>query len=567
MTVESDKSRPGSGLPFLESMNGRTICRMRLILALSALVIIYIDPSEPNRLVPVTYGALLLYSLYSAVLYVVASRHHGQPVPRAHHWLDVAWCLLLVSLSSGTGSIFFFFFFFAVLVASFLYGFLEGLSVTIVSAVLFTAAGLLSAGPGQVFELNRFLLRPIYLVVLGYMIAYWGGFEIQLKRRLSLLKEVRAFSNPRFGIGHTVATLMKRVGAFYHTEACLLILKRLSTDEYTLTRVGPDDAGKEAHAELIPPEVASRFLALPENVAALYSGERRAWEVHEGGYYAYDLAGEAETEAGREESERLAVLLEAESFISVPLVYREQNVGRVYLTGRRGTFKKFDIGFLNQIVGHVMPVIDNIRLLDRLASGAAEQERQKIARDIHDSVIQPYIGLQYKVAAIRNKLMAGDAEVEADLEHLFAVTVEEITGLRSYVRGLKDSGAARRDDLLSAVRRYTAQFQEHYGISVEVESRNGVNVNDRLAAELIQIVHEGLSNVRKHTQARASRISLENCDKNIILAIENDNASPENESVAPFVPRSITERAETLGGRVRVKRRSDGTSVIVEIPL
>lgn len=538
---------------------------MRLILALSALVIIYIDPSQPNRLVPVTYAALLLYSIYSAALYAMTARHSGGRVPRAHHWIDVGWYLVLISLSSGTSSIFFFFLFFSILVASFLYGFAEGVRVTIVSAVLFTIVGFATAPVGQAFELNRFLLRPIYLGVLGYMIAYWAGFEIQLKRRLALLKEVGTFSNPRFGIGHTIAMIMKRVSAFYDTEACLLVVKKTTPGEFSLTRVGRNFSEKETHAELIPAEVAEQFLALPENVAVVHSLKRRVWELLEDTYYAYDLFKETETDEGGAESERIAIMLEADSFISVPLSYRDQIIGRVYLTGRRGSFKKFDIGFLNQIVENVMPVLDNIRLLDRLASSAAEQERQKIARDIHDSVIQPYIGLQYKVAAIRNKLAAGSPDVAADLEHLFAITVEEITGLRHYVHGLKDSGASR-DDLLSAVRRYTAQFQDNYGITVEVECQTDINVNDRLAAELIQIVHEGLSNVRKHTEATTGKISLESGDKNIILAIENDSISPDAESVMPFVPRSITERAQTLGGRVRVELKREGTSVIVEIP-
>src|SRR5215212_7245977 len=191
------------------------VCLMRLVLAVSALVIVYLDPAEPNRLVPVTYTALVLYTLYSAALYVLTvSRESWQPggwVP----WADVASYLLLVSLSSGTNSVFFFFFFFSILEASFRRGFAPGLRVTLVSAALFTLVGYLSAPPEPAFELNRFLLRPIYLVVLGYMIAYWGEAELRLKRRLALLKEVNTLSNPRFGVAQTVATMMKRVRAFY----------------------------------------------------------------------------------------------------------------------------------------------------------------------------------------------------------------------------------------------------------------------------------------------------------------------------------------------------------------
>lgn len=537
---------------------------MRLILALSALLIIYIAPSEPDRLVHITYTALMSYSVYSFVLYLMAARRGGKGVWRAAHWIDIAWYLLLISLSSGTSSIFFFFFFFSILAASFLWGFAEGVRVTVVATVLFTIVGFATAPSGAAFELNRMLLRPLYLLALGYMIAYWGGFEIQLKRRLALLKEVNEFSNPRFGIGHTIAAIMKRVLSFYEAESCLLILKKSgSDDEYKLTHVRRD-APEEAESSPLPSEVARQFLALPDMVAVINKIKRRVWELSPERYYAYDLAKDEETSEGRVESEKIAATLDVASFISVPLVYRNQLVGRIYIGGERPSFEKFDIGFLNQIIEHVKPVLDNIRLLDQLASSAAEQERQKIARDIHDSVIQPYIGLQYKVAAIRNKLAAGGADVDAELEHLFAITTGEITGLRHYVRGLREA-TATRDDLLSAVRRYTAQFHDSYGISVRFECKTDINVNDRLAAELIQIVHEGLSNVRKHTNATSSRISLESRDKKIILSVENDLS--DGETIGPFVPRSITDRAEALGGLARVERQADRTSVRVEIPL
>ncbi len=144
------------------------------------------------------------------------------------------------------------------------------------------------------------------------------------------------------------------------------------------------------------------------------------------------------------------------------------------------------------------------------------------------------------------------------------MTVEEVTGLRRYVRGLKEEGA-NRDDLLSAVRRYVEQFKDHYGIPVRVESKTDINVNDRLAAELIQIVHEGLSNVRKHTEATSGAVSFECRGGAIVLRVENDNAN--GTAAAPFVPRSIAERAENLGGRARVDNTAAGTVVKVEIPL
>ena len=255
-----------------------------------------------------------------------------------------------------------------------------------------------------------------------------------------------------------------------------------------------------------------------------------------------------------------------ESFVSVPLQYRGRAIGRLYLTARPRTFDNSDVDFLMQIIEQIMPVIHNIQLLDRFASNAAEQERQRLARDIHDSVIQPYIGLQYKLAAIRNKVAAGRG-VADEIEHLFQMTVNEVNGLRGFVRDLKDSDG-QGDSFLSAVRRFAAQFADNYDLDIQVESKGEINVNDRLAAELIRIVHEGLSNVRKHTAATTSKITLERAGSSLQLCIENDNARADGKPRVAFIPSSITERAEELGGHVRVERSHEGRTVVkVEIPL
>jgi signal transduction histidine kinase len=549
------------------------VCFMRLALAVSALAIIYVDPSEPDRLVPVTYAALVVYALYSGALYLLAVRRGLRLSARVTQWVDIGCYLLLVSLSSGTSSVFFFFFFFSILAASFRRGFGAGLRATVVSAVLFTAVGYATSPRGRGFELNRFLLRPTYLLALGYMMAYWGGAEIQLKRRLALLKEVNTLSNPRFGVAHTSLSIMRRVRAFYDADACLLLAGAGGGDgggEFRLSRVGraAAEGGEEEEVvtEDVPAELAAQFLALPPALAAVYNARTRPWQRAESCYYAVDLESGARTDEGRRRSAGLAVALDAEAFVTVPLFRRGRAAGRLFLTGRRGAFEPADVDFLRQIVEHVSPVLENVRLLEQLASKAAETERQRIARDLHDSVIQPYIGLQYKLAAIRNKLAAGDREVAADIGRLFDVTVSEISGLRGYVRGLK--GPAGADDLTAAVIRYTEQFQENYGIDVRVAFRGEARIPERLAAEVIQMVHEGLRNVWKHTEATRCSVVLEASADRLLLSIENDNAAGDAGSRGLFSPRSITERAEALGGRATVAVGGDGrTVVIVRIPL
>jgi signal transduction histidine kinase len=75
------------------------------------------------------------------------------------------------------------------------------------------------------------------------------------------------------------------------------------------------------------------------------------------------------------------------------------------------------------------------------------------------------------------------------------------------------------------------------------------------------MIVEGLSNIRRHTQSERAFIGLECQDGRIIMRIENDGSAPK-----PFNPRSISERAEALGGRAYVETFGDyGTSVIVEV--
>ena len=88
------------------SSDDTVIAGLRLLLGASALFIIYLDPTEPDRYVALTYTTLILYVLYSALIYLLAVRR--SPLMRylhnRAHWIDVGWYTLLIALSSGTNS-------------------------------------------------------------------------------------------------------------------------------------------------------------------------------------------------------------------------------------------------------------------------------------------------------------------------------------------------------------------------------------------------------------------------------------------------------------------------------
>lgn len=505
----------------------RLITAMRLGLSFSALLVIAIDPSEPNRFVAFTYTILVLYTIYSALLYFAALR--GRMFRRDWaHWADIAWYAILVFFTDGANSVFFFGFFFPVLVASFRWGSASGLRVTVVAAVIFSAIGYATASTGRSFELNRLLLRPISLLALGYMISRWGGYQVELARRLTLLKEISRLSNPRFGIDWTIGAILERILAFYRADACLMILA--------------DDAdGERAGLELrrataADPTAGKRITPVPEELA--------------------------ENLLGGSDGKALAAWLDAESFISITLEYHHRMHGRLFVAARGG-LDASDTEFLGQISEHIKPVIDNIRLVDHLASKAAEEERRRIARDLHDSVIQPYIGLQMGLAAIRLRL--NNVEARNEIGRLMEITESGIANLRHYISDLK-AIHEETNSLVLALRRFAARFTETTGIVVDVEAEADLPLNDRLSAEIFQMVVEGLSNVRRHTGSAHAGIRFEHSNNRVSLRIENNAHS--DAPVPLFIPRSISERAEALGGEVRVDLSAQNkTAVQVEILL
>ncbi|HEX6605274.1 MAG TPA: histidine kinase [Chloroflexia bacterium] len=549
----------------LAGTDNPALAMMRLLLAASALLIIWISPTQPDRLVIPTYLTLGLYTLYSAVLGILTLRRDHLPavVTQHVHWLDVAWYVVLISLSSGTSSIFFFGFFFAILTASFQCGFAPGLRVTVASAVLYGVVGFATADHAREFELNRALLRPVYLLVLGYLIAYWGGHEITAKRQLAFLKEVSTLSNPRFGVDRTIDLLLRRLQGFYGADAALLVMCDVGAGVHRLYQTA-QGAAAAAGAAPIPAEVANMLLELPAAQPILYPGHALPWQRFTQRARRRLRRSGAGAAAPRhaELGAAVAALLEVDSFISVSLRNSGGTTGRIYLTARR-RFADSDMHFLTQVAEHVSPVLENIRLVDRLAADAAEHERERIARNIHDSVIQPYIGMQMGLAAVRDKLAAGRGDVTADLDRLIALAGTGITDLRGFARKLPGE-VAPEGSLLPAMRRFTDKFTDATGIAVALDVPADLYLHDRLAAEVFQIIAEGLSNVRRHTQAAHAAIHLQCRADQLHLCIENDGV----DNAPAFMPRSITGRATALGGHVSVGHPTpDHTAVLVEIPL
>ena len=551
-----------SEAPDVGGLDSRLIATMRLVLSSSVLFII--APSDLENL-SAFHVLSALYTTYSALLYGVAHRRVQSVLSKKLYWADIGWAVLLVTVSDD--SITAFLFLFPILIAAFQWSFAATLRLTFASAALLIAIGFLQDRE-EALLLPEVLLPPIYLLVFGYLLAGWGDREMASKRRLVLLKEITRLSNPRFGVDRMIGTMMERLRAFHDAEACLMIVIDVARNEHLLRRAGRREPERAIEGQLIPAETAQLLLALAPDQAIIYLGARRPWEwwLPDANHYVYDIRKGRQIAAAGEVNETLITMVDAASFVSVPIHGFRSTIGRLYLTAaRRRAFSPADMAFLLQVMEQIIPVIENIRLVDQLASSAAEEERRRLARDIHDNVFQPYIGFQIGLAALSQKLHAGNNDITNDIAQLIAITDQGIGALRGYVHQLPGSGE-RESVLLAAVRRFVATFTEATHIAVRIEAAADLYINDRLAAEVFQMIVEGLNNIRRHTRAAFASIGLVRQNDYLILRIVNDGADAA--VPAHFIPRSIMDRATALGGQAYVEHLAGGaTQVTVKIPL
>ena len=535
--------------------------RTRLILSISVLIAVFINPSGLSATQSSAWLVFYGYFFYSALVYILTFVDH--PLARAvlPHQIDVLWFATIVALTGGVESFFFLFFFFAILSSSFRFGYREGAKVTIASALLFVFCGLTLA---EKVDLSLLLLRTTFLLAIGYISVYWGQSKVRLMHQLVLLQEVSRLSNPRFGVSQTIANILDKTRRFYGARSCILVMQDKEAGNYFLRTVTEkSDAGPRSD-DAVNPEMASLLLAQSQDHLFAYS--HSFWSFTRfflSEPLVYDCIKQRWIRTNGNSNIFLAELLGARSFMSTPVSFRKQR-GRLYVIANSGIFSREDALFLNNIVTQSFPVVDSIECLDKMASEAASEERQRISLDIHDRTIQPYIGLKLALNAIKNKASI-DNPLMPDIDKLARVAEGVITDLRNYAVTFKSGVRQDQSMFHSALLKESKRITELYGIEISMTLENELDLNDRLAVELLLFVHEGLSNICRHTLSLHGAITINYVNEWVTLLIKNESPVL---PIVSFLPKSIHQRAIRLGGNVEVMQESDGTTVVtIEIPV
>lgn len=530
---------------------------LRAVLAIIASLLMLETPSQGSSPLMLAVVGFCLYA--ALILWLTASR---QPLPlrRAHHWLDACWFLLLIALAGSFGVRYFIFLFFPVLFASWRQGIGESIAVAALSSLASCIVLNLSQ---PTISWVILLLLPLSLLVTGSLMAVLARTEFSIRQGGAFASWLVERADPRRGFEAMMPSLIKSVALEFGAAGALLVTDEFDGSVHVLCWEAAEGCTR------LPQEAAKPFLehlsAFPPNKAFFFRPCQRAWcrqrvkaLLMPEGTVTKAVAGE------RANLAVLAKLLDQPCLAMVPLPCRSVGCMRLILTGTANALRSQDLDVLAHVAEQLGPPVENALLLERLASEAVENERSRIGRDLHDSAIQPYIGLKFAVEALARQAEPGNPLFK-DLQNLQEMATEELAIMRDVVSKLRGNPGRGGALLASAVKRQALRFEQLFGVKVNVEIDGALPVSRRIAGELFHIVAEGLSNIRRHTRARQAWIQLGCQDSELNLRIRNEHGSATPAS--GFTPGSLSERAAELGGITTVETDAEGCTVTVKLPL
>lgn len=533
----------------------RTISELRLVIAMAAALSVALESSLPILQQGIAYALALAYALTSLFTLWVVKHRPGRVRASVSYWLDAGWLILLL-VAVGPESNLFVLLLFPVMLASFQSGFIQGMAVTLLCVIAYSAISAWSPVPGNM--LSAAFGSIVALAVLGYMSARWGDTVVRFKRRLGLLSEISA-ADAQLGETGVLLKLLDKLRQFAGASRVVAMVPEAGDDGHsTLYDIGATDS----KVDRVPNGIVREFLDLPPALIAGYNRHSPS-RLLRPRFSLYDTGQAGMVRRGDIPLGQLADLLATRHYQCFPLpVGQGGDTGRVCLCYDRRFRVPVAYAFLHQVAVQIALRLDNLRLVDRLTATAATGERRRISRDLHDSTVQPYVGLRMGLEALKRKT-GTDNPLRDDISDLIAMADASIAQLRGYIVSLRGQAGHAGSHVLPALHAQVEQFEAHSGIRINLDTQGDQALSEHQLDEFHHIVSEGLSNIRRHGRCEHATVRLDCTPDSLVLEFINPAVS----EVGPFHPRSLSERARELGGRMEVIRSVESTRVRVTLPV
>ena len=236
-------------------------------------------------------------------------------------------------------------------------------------------------------------------------------------------------------------------------------------------------------------------------------------------------------------------------------------------------WRGLNVGYLLLLHDITAQKQDQVQLIAQQRAVATLQERERLARELHDSLGQALAATHLQAGAARHLLAQGQLDpAEQCLAQIAEISLSAEADVRDYLLGAK-TAFTPDTPFLETVRRYAARFGQQYSLQMELDASQELEAQGLgfpVEVQLMRVIQEALSNVRKHAAADGVQICLTMTDALIELMIVDDGQGFDTAQALQangFGLQSMRERVATLAGALDIiSRPGAGTQIIVRIP-
>jgi signal transduction histidine kinase len=558
-------------LPFRQIRVERLIAGGRLALAALSFLAFRLDPFDPAANLANVEAILAGYLGYALVTFGL-SWVAGSALVRlrvALQAVDLAVGCLLMWLTGGALSPIFPYLVFSLIAAALRWPWKGTLWTAAAAVAAFLALGLYTAGVAgrPAFELNRFVFRSGYLVLVAALLGYLGAHEHRLRSELAGLA-----AWPR-GVPHQserhLREVLERAAAILAAPRLLLAWEEPEEPWLQLALWSPQgmEVRREAPGTYEPPTAAPLAGAcfLCRDAAAPRPAVLRSTAAELARWHGEPLHPGLR--------ERFAV----RSVLALPLA--GEGASGWLLALDKPHLSADDLALGEVVARQVQAELDQLYLVQRLQEAAAAEERVRLARDLHDGVIQSLGGAALRLETARRMLADDPVRAGERLVEIQDLLQAEQQDLRSFVRdpGLREAEAQGPGAEVKARLAEVGQRVERYwGLAVQLSAElPAERISPSLAHEVQRIVQEALVNAAKHGHARAAAVSAGLDGEELRVTVADDGHGFPFRGDYDFAalkalklgPVTLKQRIAAAGGSLHISSSEAGARLDIHLPL
>ena len=256
---------------------------------------------------------------------------------------------------------------------------------------------------------------------------------------------------------------------------------------------------------------------------------------------------------------------------SILLKSHSRSLGSMILFSKKeSSFSPETMQLLESISNQLGIAIENANYQKKIEEIAVLEERTRISRELHDSLAQTLGWLSIKTELLEEDLRLGNMEESGStMKNIRSVVRDACYDVRESIDALRTQPTG---DLKLTTASWIAEFRQRSGLQTSFEINDEeIPASPRVEIELLRILQEALTNIRKHAQATHVKITLEKEENHLRLTIEDDGKGFSHEDTQTekhFGLRIMKERAENLGGTFQIQSTpGEGSLVRARLPL